>query len=148
MSRATPDPQKCLIESNGIVAYVSKDFCFGLLLTATIRQIATGASYSCSNKIFNQNPNQNALDYLASGRSFRRIASLEILTKILIKILNNSFRLQNYYFCVILQITFSKKMQKSSKIKQNQDTSKNFSLRFAHLTKFFVSLFRKGTLVL
>ena len=39
-------------------------------------------------KIFNQNPNQNALEYLAYGSSFRRIASLEILTKILIRILN------------------------------------------------------------
>ena len=47
---------------------------------------------SCSIKILNYNPNQNALDYLASGSRFRRIASLEILTIILIKI-------QNYYSC-------------------------------------------------
>ena len=39
-------------------------------------------------KILNTNPNQNALDCLALGSRFRRIASLEILTEILIKILN------------------------------------------------------------
>ena len=41
-------------------------------------------------KILNTNPNQNALDCLALGSRFRRIASLEILTKIL-------RRIRNYY---------------------------------------------------
>ena len=45
---------------------------------------------SWSIKIFNQNPNQNALDCLALGSRFRGIASLEILTKIL-------RRIRNYY---------------------------------------------------
>ena len=59
---------------------------------------------SCSIKIFNQNPNQNALEGLAWGRSFRGIASLEILTKIPRKIRNyyswNSF--DSWSFIVFL----------------------------------------------
>ena len=58
------------------------------------------------------------------------------------------FRMKNYYINVILQNLKAKKMQKSSKFKQIQDTSKNFPLRFAHLTKIFVPLFRKGIALL
>ena len=45
-------------------------------------------SFGRGMKILNQNPNQNALDYLAWERSFRRIASLEIRTKIQRRIRN------------------------------------------------------------
>ena len=50
MSRATPDPQKIASQKQRTVAYFCEDFSFGL---------------SSQQKIFNKNPNQNALEYLA-----------------------------------------------------------------------------------
>ena len=94
MSKAAPDPQKVPHRKQRTVAYVSKDFRFWIIAHCSLLIAHFNYSLDSCNSLqarvrkknLNQNPNQNALDYLALGSRFRRIASLEIQTKIYIKI--------------------------------------------------------------
>ena len=59
-----PIPKTIVLKSNELLRIFSKDVCLGLLLTAHSDN-SLDSWYSCSFKIFNQNPDQNALEYLA-----------------------------------------------------------------------------------
>ena len=95
-----PIHQKCLLKATNCCVFLVRilvwDYCSQLIAHSNYSVDSHRRELFVFDKIFNQNPDQNALDYLASGSSFRRIASLEILTKIFIKILN-SYSLASCY---------------------------------------------------